>query len=97
MLLRKHPNLYADVSTNFGKTGKTLNWPMQQLLQTVKGWAGSTRHLLFGSDFPFYEQTDTRENLEDLADQLTDGGLVTAAEVRQIITENTEAFLNKFI
>ncbi len=97
MLLRKHPNIYADVSTNFGKTKETLNWPMQQLLQTVKGWAGSTGHLLFGSDFPFYEQTDTRENLEDLADGLTDSGLVTAAEVRRIITVNTETFLNKFI
>ena len=97
MLLRKHPNIYADISTNFGKTGETLNWPMQQLLQTVKGWAGSKGHLLFGSDFPFYEQTATRENLEALADQLPDGGLVKPAEVRQIITTNTEAFFHKFI
>lgn len=63
ILLRKHPNIYADISTNFSKSMEYRTKPMEKLFQTVLEWAGTTDHLLFGSDYPFYNQKQTIENV----------------------------------
>ncbi len=88
MLLRKHKNVYADISTNFGKTPETAVYPMKELLKIVKGWAGSTKHLVFGSDFPFYEQGRTKTLLEKTACEAGTESLYTERDVKEILYEN---------
>ena len=88
MLLRKHKNVYADISTNFGKNAETEVYPMIQLLNTVKGWAGTTGHLLFGSDFPFYDQGKTKKLMERAAAAIGGNDICTAEDIQNILMNN---------
>ena len=67
LLLRKHANVYADVSANFAKLAGSEQIPMQDLICKVKIWVGNTDKLLFGSDYPFYGQGQTIELLSKSA------------------------------
>ena len=70
ILLRKHSNIYADISTNFSKATLYRTKPMEKLFQTVMEWCGSCNHLLFGSDYPFYEQKQTIDNINSMENWL---------------------------
>lgn len=84
MLLRKHPNVYADISTNFGRGPEEPAKPLQSLFEKVKCWAGTTEHLLFGSDYPFYGQQRTLANIRAFS-----------AGAAQELASNTERFCRK--
>ncbi|SCP98937.1 Predicted metal-dependent hydrolase, TIM-barrel fold [Anaerobium acetethylicum] len=92
MLLRKHKNIYADISTNFGKTEETINYPIKKLLEITKGWAGNTEHLLFGSDFPFYGQTETMKNLKLMMKEHKEEIIVANEDIENIYIYNTQLF-----
>lgn len=61
VILRKHRNCYADISTNFSKNKKFVAAPLERLVEAVNEWAGDIGQLLFGSDTPFYGQKQTME------------------------------------
>ncbi len=95
MLLRKHANVYADISTNFGRDERSRLAPMERLFTSVRGWAGTTDHLLLGSDYPLYGQRATVEGLERLRDLLRrDGGMVTPDEVTRVIDVNAATLVS---
>jgi predicted TIM-barrel fold metal-dependent hydrolase len=95
-LLRKHPNVYADVSTNFGRDVRSRLEPIGALISAVRGWAGTTDHLLFGSDYPLYTQAATLSNLRELQKERAAGrpGAVEAEDVRRIVEVNSNEFLH---
>lgn len=95
MLLRKHARLYAEISTNFGRDGRSRLDPMARLFEAVVGWVGTTDHLLFGSDYPMYPQRATVEGLRALQAACLDGrvGIVNAEDVRCVIEVNSSAYL----
>ncbi|WHH57124.1 amidohydrolase family protein [Petroclostridium sp. X23] len=96
MLLRKHKNVFADISTNFGRTEKFRNYPMEQLLHQVKGWTGTVDKLLFGSDYPFYSQSGTVEALEEMLQTRSDHELVAATDIKNIFTANSQVFCKQY-
>lgn len=65
-LLRKHENVYAEISSNIGRSSQGRTWPLRQLIAAVAGWAGGTGRLAFGSDYPLYSQAETLAVLSDL-------------------------------
>lgn len=69
-LLRKHPNVYAEISSVIGRDPQTQTRPLLRLLEHVKEWSGSVERVLFGSDSPLYSQRATLENLDLLINQL---------------------------
>lgn len=85
-LLRKHPQVYAEISSNLGRTRVT--WPLRQLLDVVTGWAGGTDRILFGSDYPLYSQSATKQALDDLAAEDLD--FITSAEIDAIWSRNAQ-------
>lgn len=93
-LLRKHPNVYAEVSSNLGRTPDTRTWPLDELCTTVKGWAGATSHILFGSDYPLYGQSQTLAALTELAGRVELEGhrWLVPEDVTAIAERNSEAF-----
>ncbi len=92
-LLRKHPNVYADISSVIGRDASTQTRPLRNLLEAVKEWAGSLDHILFGSDAPLYSQAATQENIDQLLDELPgSGSILTEAEVRAVRDSNSGDF-----
>ncbi|KZL88986.1 amidohydrolase family protein [Clostridium magnum] len=87
VLLRKHTNIYADISTNFSKASEYRTKPMEKLFQTVLEWCGTSSHLLFGSDYPFYAQKQTVDNM-NLMEHRT--------EILKDLEDNTQVFVKKF-
>ncbi|MDL2236437.1 amidohydrolase family protein [Christensenellaceae bacterium OttesenSCG-928-K19] len=94
-ILRKHKNVYADISANFGKLAGSEHLILSELVKTVKLWTGSVDKLLFGSDYPFYYGNPTLDLLERLPLQEPD--FITQEDVRKIAEENAYAFLHKHI
>ncbi len=65
VLLRKHPNVYADVSG----AGWVRPWQAWQALTLMVEW-GVADKLLFGSDFPFWTPREGVDKLWRLNDQV---------------------------
>jgi predicted TIM-barrel fold metal-dependent hydrolase len=59
MLLRKHKNIYSDISTNIGRDPEFGEHPMSWLLYKIKSYAGCLDRVFFGSDYPLYMQDET--------------------------------------
>lgn len=68
-LLRKHRNVYAEISSVIGRDQATQARPLGNLLVAIKEWAGSLENVLFGSDAPLYSQADTQQNIDRLLDE----------------------------
>ncbi len=69
VVLRKHPNVYADVSG----AGWVRPWQAWQALTLMVEW-GVADKLLFGSDFPFWTPSEGMEKLRRLNDQVEGTG-----------------------
>lgn len=70
MMMRKHKNVYADISTNIGKCEEFNSTPLEWFLYKVKVWVGNFDRVLFGSDYPFYFQDSIIEALNIAAMKL---------------------------
>lgn len=96
MLMRKHKNIYADISTNIGRAKQYKEIPLQKLLNIIKVWGGSTQNLLFGSDYPFYDQNETVKTLHLLLSEKLESMLFTLDEVYNVLNQNVEAFCKTY-
>ncbi len=92
-LLRKHPQIYAEISSNIGRAPNSV-WPLRELLRNVVGWAGSAHQLLFGSDWPLYDQAATFQALEGATPEA--GDPYSKDELAAIVHQNGEAMLRKY-
>jgi predicted TIM-barrel fold metal-dependent hydrolase len=99
-LLRKHPNVYVDVSSVIGRDPASRTWPLKNLLEVVKSWAGTTEHLLFGSDFPLYSISETISVVDQLASEIAAGAFgptpLASRDVIAVRDENARKFLAKY-
>ena len=97
ILLRKHKNMYADISTNFGRADEYKYLPMEWLLYRVKVWAGSLDRILFGSDYPFYFQEETLDVLNRVKESLNSAyeNFITAEDMDKIKYKNANHLLAK--
>ena len=71
MLLRKHKNIYTEVSTNlpkFCKDRKTRKLLLLELLVKIKKLYGNLEKVFFGSDYPFRSMRETIELLKEIKD-----------------------------
>lgn len=87
VLLRKHKNCYADISTNFSKKEAYARRPLQKMVCEVRDWTGYTDQLLFGSDFPFYSQEKTMQYVKTADRQ---------AALYWELERNTDKFCKKY-
>lgn len=94
MLLRKHKNVFAEISTNIGRAEELKTMPLKDLFRIVKGWAGSTEHLMFGSDYPFYGQKETVDVLRRI--QQENKSYATPKEIEAIIKINAQVFCQRY-
>lgn len=92
-LLRKHPQVYADVSSNIGRAKAAAGWPIRELMANVAGWAGTTQRILFGSDFPLYSQRATIAALD--AAEPRPGDPFTRSDLRAVFESNGDLFLDR--
>jgi len=89
-MLRKHANVYADVSTNFAKQAGREHELMADLIKTVKLYCGTTERLLFGTDYPFYAApSDTADLIDRSAAAYPDD--ITRPEAKAIKEANAAA------
>lgn len=94
MMLRKHKNIYADISTNIGRMAEFAARPMADLLRTVKVWAGTTATLLFGSDYPFYDQKKTIDVVKNAPRHCAEK-IVSDEDITAIMETNAQRFCEK--
>ena len=87
IILRKHRNCYAEISTNFSKNEGIAARPLERLWYTVLEWAGDSQQLLFGSDFPFYSQQKTMMHIEGLSDR---------ESIQRQLEKNTQLFCEQY-
>ncbi len=93
LMLRKHENVYADISANFAKLEGSEYLVLQEMIQRVKIWTGGVSKLLFGSDYPFYGQQQTLELLERCDEGET---LVGELDIPTIASNNASLFVEKY-
>ena len=96
MLLRKHENVFADISANMSRCPSAKSYFLKDLLETVKIWTGGTGSVLFGSDYPFYSQQGTRELLDDIFEAGLEDSYLTGDEIKKVFDENAENFCRKY-
>ncbi len=97
MLLRKHKNVYADISTNIGRDTLSSEHPMSWLLYIIKSYSGCIDRILFGSDYPFYMQDETLicvDNAIKLLNKKYDH-LINVEDVEKIMYRNAWKLLKK--
>ena len=94
LILRKHENVYADVSANFAKLADYEHLPLWELIKKVKIWVGNVDKLLFGSDYPFYGEPQTLDLLGRIAD--ADGKLISQKDIDAISFKNAGRFCEKY-
>ncbi len=94
MIMRKHKNVYVDISTNFGRSDEYKSGPMEWLLYKIKVWAGSFERVLFGSDYPFYFQEETLKVLKRAKGSLNNRyrGFITDSDMLDITDRNPQKF-----
>jgi len=62
LLLRKHTNVYADISANVGRRdGEAL---LSFVLLALQVYAGAARRLIFGSDYPIFSPKEFLEQFQ---------------------------------
>lgn len=93
MLLRKHKNIVADISTNIGRLEEYKTKPLEELFKIVKSWAGSTKSLVFGSDYPFYGQKETKDALRAVD---IHNAFLTREDLNDILFKNAWDFCKKY-
>jgi uncharacterized protein len=89
-LLRKHRNVAIDISANFARLSGFESSPLEELLFQVKTLAGSCQRVLFGSDYPVYNQKETAEALARAVAALNGrhGGFIGTDDLRRIEHQN---------
>ena len=97
MLLRKHKNVYADVSTNIGRDLLFGHHPMAWLLYKFKSYAGCINRVIFGSDYPFYMQDETLKCLYSAVGLLNEkyDSFITNEDVDKILFKNALNLLER--
>ena len=97
MLLRKHKNVYADISTNIGRSSLFSEHPMAWLLYKFKSYAGCMDRVIFGSDYPFYMQDETLNCFNKAVKLLNEkySNFITGEDVEKILFKNALNLLNK--
>jgi len=97
MLMRKHKNIYADISTNIGRSPSCSEHPMAWLLYIFKSYAGCLDRLLFGSDYPFYMQDETLNILYSAVKLLNNkfDNFITDEDLENILYKNSVKLLEK--
>ena len=90
VVLRKHPNVYADVSG----AGWVRPWQAWQGLTLMVEW-GVADKLLFGSDFPFWTPREGFDKLRRLNDQVEGTGFprIAADVIEGIINRDALGLL----
>jgi predicted TIM-barrel fold metal-dependent hydrolase len=94
-MMRRHPNIYVDISANVGKaTGYGL---LLVLLVAVKEVVGSLDRVLFASDYPWYQPKRMLDLLKEA--QSASGFLppqlqITESDVEAILDRNARRLLN---
>lgn len=94
LILRKHENVYADVSANFAKLKEYEHLPLLELIRKVKIWVGNTDRLLFGSDYPFYGEQQTLDLLQKTARE--GGEIISPEDIEAISFHNAGRFCKKY-
>ena len=94
-VLRKHKNVYADISANFAKLKGYEHTSLEELIKTVKIWIGNVDKLMFGSDYPFYTADVTAACLEKIA--AAEPAPITKEDIDAIKNRNAYAFLEKYV
>jgi predicted TIM-barrel fold metal-dependent hydrolase len=89
VVIRKHPNVYADISAQFFRP-----WSMYNALRLATEW-GVLHKLLFGSDYPIASPTETIEGTLRVNDILEGTKLprVPEEEIHAIIHRDSLALL----
>lgn len=89
VVIRKHPNLFADISANFYRP-----WSYYNAFRHATEW-GVLHKLLFGSDYPIASPKETLDNLWKINDILEGTALprVPMEEIEKIPERNSLALL----
>jgi uncharacterized protein len=97
MLMRKHKNLYAEISANIGRNKEFSALPLAWLLYKIKVWVGNLDRVLFGSDYPFYFQSETIECLNKAAEHLNkeNKDFITGEDLEKIYSKNSKDLINQ--
>lgn len=97
-LLRKHPNVYVDISSVIGRDPNLQTYPLRDLITKVKTWAGAVERILFGSDMPLYSYEKTLGNLDLLISELqeTPDPVISPDDVIAIRDAHSSTFLNRY-
>lgn len=97
-LLRKHSNVYVDISSVIGRDPALQTHPLRHLITKVKTWAGAVDRILFGSDMPLYSYEKTLDNLDLLISELqeTPDPVISVDDVVAIRDVNSSTFLNRY-
>ena len=94
-ILRKHPNVYADISANSARMPGQEHGILAELVKTVKLWSGSVDKLLFGSDYPYYFPNKTVELLKRLGTSAPES--ISEEDVYKILEVNAGKFIEKHV
>lgn len=93
-MLRRHPNIYIDISANVGKaTGYGL---LLALLVAVKEVVGDVKRVLFASDYPWYQPKrmfDLLKEAQAASRILPEPLVITDADLAQIMDGNARRLL----
>ncbi len=97
MLFRKHKNVFADISTNIGRSPLFSEHPMAWLLYITKSYADAIDRLMFGTDYPLYMQDETIECLKKAAELVNRQypGFITGEDIEKIMYKNALKLLEK--
>ncbi|MEI7615074.1 MAG: amidohydrolase family protein [Actinomycetota bacterium] len=92
MLMRKHKNIFADISTNLGRNEEFKFMPLVWLLSKIKIWTGSFERVFFGTDYPMYMAKETLTGLNDAANYLNkeNKDFVTGEDINKITFLNAQ-------
>jgi len=95
MLMRKHTNVYADISANVGRSGGAAL--LEIVLLAVKIYSGAMDRILFGSDFPVYQPGEMLSLFAQASEGIFADVLklpkLTETEIKGILGENAKRLL----
>jgi len=97
MLLRKHKNIYTDISTNIGRDSEFSEHPMLWLLYKIKSYAGCLNRVFFGSDYPLYMQDETLTCINSAIKLLNKryDGFISDKDIEGIMFKNASNLINR--